>query len=209
MNDVFSRQLERLPLIAILRGITPVEAAAIGRVLVEAGFGLIEVPLNSPDPLESIHVLADALGPDVLVGAGTVLAAAEVQHVAQAGGRLIVSPNTNAEVIRAAKSAGLVALPGIATPSEALSALEAGADALKLFPAEMMPPAIVKALRAVLPPDTRLIPVGGVTPENMRPYLDAGAAGFGIGSALYKPGMTEDAVAQAARRFAAACAPTA
>jgi 2-dehydro-3-deoxyphosphogalactonate aldolase len=189
--------LERSPLIAILRGIEPEEAPAAFDVLVEAGIRIVEVPLNSPRPLESLRLLAGRAAPEVLVGAGTVLTADEVYSVAETGARLIVSPNADAAVVSRTKSLGLLSLPGAATPSEAFAVLKAGADGLKLFPAEMLPPVVLKAWRAVLPAGTVLVPVGGVTPDNMADYVAAGAAGFGIGSALYKPGTT---VAELKRR---------
>jgi 2-dehydro-3-deoxyphosphogalactonate aldolase len=197
------------PLIAILRGIRPDEAIAVGEAAVSAGFRMVEVPLNSPDPFESIARLATILGGRALIGAGTVLSVAEVDEVARAGGRVVIAPNFNADVVRAAKERGLLAVPGIATPSEAFAALAAGADALKLFPAEILPPAAVRAMLAVLPKGTRLMPVGGIAPETIPPYLAAGARGFGIGSALYKPGTTAEAVHLAARGFVAAVASTA
>ena len=195
--------LRELPLIAILRGITPAEAVPVGRALVEAGWALIEVPLNSPLPFDSIAALARAL-PQALVGAGTVLAASDVRAVADAGAELVVAPNTDVAVIFEALQRGLVCLPGVATPTEAFAALAAGGHGLKLFPAESVTPAVLKALRAVLPAGTALLPVGGITPDNMAAYRTAGATGFGIGSALYKPGMTVAEVALQARRFAAA-----
>ena len=193
--------LAPLPLVAILRGVTPDEALAIGEALVGAGFRAIEVPLNSPEPLASIRVLADAFGERALVGAGTVRDPADVARIAAAGGRLVVMPHGDAAVIGAAKGRGLLCVPGVATPTEAFAALDAGADALKLFPAEGLPPAVVKAWRAVLPEDVWLLPVGGIRPDSMRPYLAAGANGFGLGSALYKPGMTPAEVAANARTF--------
>ena len=193
--------LDRLPLIAILRGVTPDEVVAIGRALVDAGFAVVEVPLNSPAPIESIRRLADALGSDILVGAGTVTGTAQVRDVAHAGGRLVVSPHSDLDVVRAAKAAGLACTPGIATPTEGFAALAAGADALKLFPAELLTPTVLKALRSVFPEETRFLPVGGITPDNMAPYVAAGAAGFGLGSALYKRGDAPDAVAAKARTF--------
>ena len=198
--------LAPLPLVAILRGVTPDEATAIGEALIEAGFVAIEVPLNSPEPLASIRVLADAFGERALVGAGTVRDPADVARIAAAGGRLVVMPHGDAAVIGAAKQRGLLCVPGVATPTEAFAALDAGADALKLFPAEALPPAVVKAWRAVLPKDVWLLPVGGIQPDSIAPYLAAGANGFGLGSALYKPGMTPAEVAANARAFANACA---
>jgi 2-dehydro-3-deoxyphosphogalactonate aldolase len=196
--------LAELPLIAILRGITPDEAVPVGLALVEAGFRVIEVPLNSPQPLTSIERLARELGMRCLIGAGTVMSPAQVDAVAQAGGRLIVMPHGDAAVIRAAKGRGLACAPGIATPSEGFAALAAGADALKLFPAELLTPAVLKALRAVFPSDTLFLPVGGITPHNLADYRAAGASGFGLGSALYKPGVTPRQVAINARAFVGA-----
>ena len=196
--------LKPLPLVAILRGLTPDEAVATGRAIVEAGFRMLEVPLNSPRPIDSIAKLAAALGPDVLVGAGTVMTPANVDAVATAGGRLIVMPHADTTVIRAAKAAGLFCVPGVATPTEAFAALDAGADALKLFPAEQSAPAVLKAWRAVLPRELPVMPVGGISPDNMAPWVAAGAAGFGIGSALYAPGRSLDDTMQRARAFAQA-----
>lgn len=196
--------LRELPLVAILRGITPAEALPVGQVLAEAGFRIIEVPLNSPQPLHSIEALARELGSTCLVGAGTVMGAAQVREVANAGGRLIVMPHGDQVVIREAKVRGLQCAPGIATPSEGFAALAAGADALKLFPAELLTPPVLKALRAVFAADTLMLPVGGITPQNMGPYMAAGASGFGLGSALYKPGLTTAQVAVNAHAFVAA-----
>ncbi|WP_109123498.1 2-dehydro-3-deoxy-6-phosphogalactonate aldolase [Dyella sp. C11] len=194
--------LEPLPLVAILRGLTPDESVDIGRVLVDAGFRMLEVPLNSPQPFESIRRMVDALGSDYLVGAGTVLDPAQVKQVADAGGRLIVMPHADVTVIRAAKQAGLYCVPGVATPTEAFAALAAGADALKLFPAEQSSPSVLKAWRAVLPKDLAVLPVGGIAPDNMEPWHAAGANGFGIGSSLYAPGRPASDVAARARAFA-------
>ena len=193
--------LQPLPLVAILRGLAPEQAPAIGAALVDAGFRILEVPLNSPRPLESIALLADAFGDRCLVGAGTVLAPAQVDEVARAGGRLIVMPHADPAVIAAARAAGLRCIPGVATPTEAFSALQAGADALKLFPAEQLPPPVPKAWRSVLPAGTALLPVGGITPERMAAYRAAGADGFGIGSALYAPGVDAAEVARRAAAF--------
>jgi 2-dehydro-3-deoxyphosphogalactonate aldolase len=179
--------MRELPLIAILRGLKPAEAPEIGAVLVEAGFRLIEVPLNSPQPLESIALLKRQF-PQALIGAGTVLKAEEVRDVAAAGGELIVAPNFNREVVVETVRLGLTSLPGILTPTEAFAALEAGAHGLKLFPSEIASPAVVKAMLAVLPKGTPIVPVGGVGADNMKGWRDAGAAGFGLGSSLYKPG---------------------
>ena len=192
------------PLIAILRGVRPDEVVAIGEELVAAGFTLIEVPMNSPDPLDSVARLVAALGDRAMIGAGTVLTVDQVAAMRDAGGRMVISPNTNIDVIRASAAAGLVSLPGIATPSEALAALDAGATALKLFPAEAASPTILKAMRAILPSDLRVLPVGGIVPEGMAAWRQAGAAGFGLGSALYKPGMTAGEVGARARAFIAA-----
>ena len=204
-HDTFARAMRELPLIAILRGLTPAEAEAIGDAIVEPGFQLLEVPLNSPEPLASIALLR-ARCPDALVGAGTVLNAQQVREAHAAGGQLIVSPNFNADVVREAVRLGLVCLPGVMTPTEAFGALDAGATGLKLFPAELASPAVVKALLAVLPRGTPLMPVGGITPHNMAEWRAAGAAGFGIGSALYKPGKPAAAVREDAMKFIAACA---
>jgi 2-dehydro-3-deoxyphosphogalactonate aldolase len=204
MHDALARAVAELPLVAILRGLRPAEAEAVGAALVEAGFRILEVPLNSPEPFASIRTLADRFGSGTLVGAGTVIDPADVTRLGDAGGRLVVMPHTDPAVIAAAKVAGMACLPGVATPSEAFAALRAGADALKLFPAETLGPASVKAWRAVLPPGVLLLPVGGITPDNMTPWVAAGAAGFGLGTALYRPGATVAEVTAAARRFAAA-----
>lgn len=196
--------LDRFPLVAILRGVTPDEVVPIGQALVEQGFTVIEVPLNSPDPCESIRRLAKTFGQDVLVGAGTVTEVAQISAIREAGGRLVVMPHSDAAVIRAAKAANMACLPGVATPTEAFAALREGADGLKAFPAEALPPVVVKAWRSVLPKHVQLLPVGGVTPQAMSAYVAAGASGFGLGSALYKSGMDASAVAQTARQFAEA-----
>jgi 2-dehydro-3-deoxyphosphogalactonate aldolase len=197
------QRLSECPLVAIIRGVTPEEAEGIGEALYEAGIRIIEVPLNSPRPLESIGILARVLGNRALIGAGTVLDPADVTRVAEVGGRLVVSPNTNSEVISATVAAGMVSAPGYFTPSEAFQALRAGAHALKLFPAEAASPAVVKGQRAVLPKDVPLLVVGGVKPDNMRAYLDAGANGFGLGSGIYKPGQSPAEVAAQARAYIA------
>lgn len=198
--EQFSRALQQLPLVAILRGLTPQEAPAIGHALVDSGFALIEVPLNSPRPLDSIAALA-AEHPDHLIGAGTVLSAAQVREVHAAGGRIIISPHFDPAVVHEAVRLGLACVPGVATPSEAFAALGAGAHALKLFPAELITPAVLKAMRAVLPADVQLLPVGGITPDNMAAYRRAGAQGFGIGSALYAPGQSPEQVQASAQTF--------
>lgn len=196
--------LETLPLVAILRGLTPDEAVEIGETLVAAGFLCLEVPLNSPSPLDSIRRLREALGDRAIVGAGTVLTPRAVDEVAAAGGQIVISPNTNAGVIAATKAAGLISFPAFFTPGEAFTALEAGADALKLFPAETAGPATLKAMKAVLPPTTPVFPVGGVDPGNLGAWRAAGADGFGLGSALYKPGRGAAEVKVAADAFVAA-----
>jgi 2-dehydro-3-deoxyphosphogalactonate aldolase len=195
-----AQAMAQLPLIAILRGLTPAEAPAIGQALVDSGFALMEVPLNSPEPLQSIAALTQ-LFPQALIGAGTVLNTQQVQAVHAAGGRLVVSPNFNPAVVAQALALGMVVLPGVATPSEAFAALDAGAHGLKLFPAEMISPATVKALRAVLPQEAALMPVGGITPDNMAAYRAAGASGFGLGSALFAPGRSAQQVRDSAAEF--------
>ena len=189
------------PLVAIIRGVTPGEAEAIGAAIYDAGIRIIEVPLNSPEPLESIAILARTLGDKALIGAGTVLSPEQVRQVRDAGGRIIVSPSTKTEVIKATAEAGMVSSPGFFTPSEAFEALDAGAHALKLFPAEAASPNVVKAIRAVLPKDVPLLVVGGVSPDNMRAYLDAGAQGFGLGSGLYAAGRSAADVGERARAY--------
>ena len=192
------------PLVGIVRGVTPDEAEAIAQALYDAGMRIIEVPLNSPEPFESIRIIAERFGDRVLVGAGTVLDPADVSRVAQAGGRLVVSPNTNAAVIGATVAAGLVSSPGYFTPSEAFEAIRAGAHAIKLFPAEAASPAVVKSQRAVLPKDVPLIVVGGVTPESIPGWMAAGADGFGLGGGLYKSGQDSQSTLEKARAFVAA-----
>ena len=201
--DTFQAAVRQLPLIAILRGLTPAEAPAVGDAIVESGFRLLEVPLNSPQPLDSIALMRERF-PDAMVGAGTVLTVQQVREVHAAGGVLVVSPNFNAEVVAETARLGMISLPGVATPSEAFAALAAGASGLKLFPAEAASPAVVKAWLAVLPKGTPLMPVGGIMPGNMTEWREAGATGFGIGSALYKPGKTADKVRDDALQFVAA-----
>jgi len=191
--------LARCPLIAILRGVRADEVAAIAAALEAAGIAIVEVPLNSPDPLASIATLAREFGARLLIGAGTVMTEAQVAAVAHAGGRLIVTPHADPVLTRAAKTHGLIAVPGCFTPAEAFAMLAAGADALKLFPAEAACPAVLRALRAVLPADTAVLPVGGIDAGNIPGWRAAGAAGFGIGSAIYKPGDTAAIVAAKAR----------
>lgn len=198
----FSDAFSQLPLVAILRGIRPDEVEAAADALVEAGFRLIEVPLNSPDPLLSIERLARRVGDAAIVGAGTVLTVDQVAQVQDAGGAMVVSPNTDIAVIAETAKRGMVSLPGYFTPSEAFAALAAGASGLKLFPAEAATPAVVKAQRAVLPKEVPLLVVGGITPANMEPWRQAGADGFGLGSALYRIGATTEEIAASARAFA-------
>jgi 2-dehydro-3-deoxyphosphogalactonate aldolase len=205
--EQFAKLLAQCPLVAILRGLPPEQALPVGQALARAGFTLLEVPLNSPQPLKSIATLARAL-PGQLVGAGTVLTAQQVREVHDAGARLVVAPNFQPEVVREAVRLGMACLPGVATPSEAFAALDAGATGLKLFPAEMIPPAAVKAMRAVLPPDALLLPVGGIGTHNLQAYRSAGANGFGIGSSLYSPGLDAGEVERRARDFTAAWAGT-
>lgn len=202
--QTFADWVAPLGLVAILRGVAPDAVLGIAQVLIDAGFKIIEVPLNSPQPIDSIGRLSARFGAQALIGAGTVTTADDVTAVAAAGGRLIVMPHSDLAVIAAAKRAGLFVVPGIATPTEAFAALAAGADGLKLFPAEALPVAVLKAMRAVLPPQTMVFPVGGITPTSMAEYRQAGAAGFGLGSALYKPGDGPAAVAAKAAAFVAA-----
>ncbi|MCP5157640.1 MAG: 2-dehydro-3-deoxy-6-phosphogalactonate aldolase [Ectothiorhodospiraceae bacterium] len=206
MTGTLDRRLTRLGLVAILRGVEPDEVVAIGQALLDAGFEVIEVPLNSPRPLDSIRRLADAFAERAIIGAGTVLDAGAPARIRDAGGTLVVMPHGDGAVVRAAKDCGLHCVPGVATPTEAFAALAAGADGLKMFPAEALPPVVVKAWRAVLPRDVALLPVGGITPASIAPYRAAGASGFGLGSALYRPGMDATAVAERATAFAAAWA---
>lgn len=199
--EIFRAHMKACPLIAIVRGIVSEEAEAVADALIQAGIRIIEVPLNSPRPFDSIALLAKRFGSAASIGAGTVLEVADVARVKDAGGVLTVSPNTSLPVITATVAAGMVATPGFFTPSEAFAALAAGAHALKLFPAEAATPAVVKALLAVLPKATDLIIVGGVTPDTMAPWLSAGATGFGLGSGLFKPGLTATEVTERARRY--------
>ncbi len=193
--------MQRCGLVAILRGVTPAEVVPIGQALSGAGFRIIEVPLNSPEPLASIRALRDALPAEVLIGAGTVIRPEDCAAVAAAGGQIVVMPHSDAAVIRAAKASGMACAPGVATLTEAYAALAAGADALKLFPAEALAPAVLKAWRAVLRPPVALLPVGGITPDSIAAYAAAGASGFGLGSALYKPGDGAGDVARQAAAF--------
>jgi 2-dehydro-3-deoxyphosphogalactonate aldolase len=202
-NEHFHTYLDRCPLIAILRGVTPDEAEAIGQAVFDAGMRIIEVPLNSPEPLASIERLAAKFGDEALVGGGTVLKWSEVREVRDAGGRIIISPNTDPDVITETARSHLISCPGYFTPSEAFTAIAAGATALKLFPAEAASPAVLKAQRAVLPKDVPLIVVGGVQPDNMQPWFEVGATGFGLGSGLYKPGQSAAETAEKARGYVA------
>jgi 2-dehydro-3-deoxyphosphogalactonate aldolase len=204
MTQPLARYLVPLPLIAVLRGITPEEIPAISAALTGEGFRILEVPLNSPQPFDSIRALASLHGDHCLVGAGTVLAVEDVTRVNAAGGRIVVMPHADTAVIREAKRQGLICVPGVATPTEAFAALAAGADGLKMFPADQLPPGALKAWRAVLPHATLVFPVSGIRPESMAPYWDAGASGFGTGSNLYRPGAGADDVRAVAAAYAAA-----
>ena len=200
-TESFADWLKRWPLVAILRGIKPGEALDVGAALVETGFCIIEVPLNSPEPFASIIRLSKRFGDKVLVGAGTVTDWEQVSKVADAGGKIIVMPHADVRIVEAAKRRNLFVVPGFGTATEGFRMIEAGADGIKLFPAEANPPKVLKALRAVLPREIPVLPVGGITPANMKEYWEAGAEGFGLGSALYKPGDTAAKVAQAAADF--------
>ena len=199
----FNDHMDSLPLVAILRGLKPEHALEVGQAIVNAGFHILEVPLNSPDPLRSIQILAKAF-PNALVGAGTVTTAQQVRDIKAAGGQLIVSPHLDDNVVCEAVNLGLISMPGVATPTEAFRAIALGAHGLKLFPAEMISPSVVKSMRAVLPGHVRLIPVGGIGAHNMADYRQCGASGFGIGSALYAPGKTVQAIGESAAAFARA-----
>ena len=201
MHGGLAKAFAACPLIAILRGVTPADAADHGRALYEAGFRIIEVPLNSPQPFDSIAAIRQALPADAIVGAGTVLHPSFVKDVKSAGGELIVMPHSDPEVVAAAKAQGMACAPGVATPTEAFIALKNGADVLKMFPAEQLGPTVTKAWRAVIAQQVPLVPVGGISPDNMGPFLSAGANGFGLGSALYKPGQSADATASNAKAF--------
>ena len=201
MTEDILATLDALPLVAILRGLRPDEAVEVGEAIVAAGFRCLEVPLNSPEPLDSIRRLRDALDGRAVVGAGTVLNTEAVRAVANAGSQIVISPNANPEVIRAAKAVGLVSMPGFFTPSEAFAALDAGADVLKLFPSEVAGPAGLKAVRAVLPQGTRVYAVGGVEPDSVMTWLAAGASGFGLGSGVFKPGRSAADSGKAAAAF--------
>ncbi len=196
-----TKLLNNIHHIAIIRGVRPEEAVEITAAFYESGFRAIEVPLNSPDPLESIRRMVDHFGDKMLIGAGTVLTAEEVGQIADVGGRLIVSPNTNANVIAATKRLGLVSIPGVMTPTECFSALEQGVDALKLFPAHFLGLDALSSYRAVLPPETLIYAVGGINADNAQAWLDAGAAGVGIGSCCYKPRMLPAQVSTLAAEY--------
>ena len=202
-KELFQQYLGQCPLIAIIRGVTPDEAEAIGDAIRESGIRIVEVPLNSPDPFSSIERLAKRLGDEMLVGGGTVLTADNVGRVRDAGGRIIISPNTNRDVIAATAEEGMISCPGYFTPSEAFAAVHAGATALKLFPAEGASPEVLKAQLAVLPKDVPVLAVGGITPDNMQPWMDAGAAGFGLGGGLYKAGQSAAETLDKARAYVA------
>ena len=203
MNPV-AAYLDPVPLIAVLRGISPEEVDDVAGVLVDAGFRILEVPLNSPRPYDSIRRLAQVHGGRCLIGAGTVLRAEDVKRVRDAGGAIVVMPHADLDIVREAKRQGMVCVPGVATPTEAFAALAAGADALKMFPAEALPPAALRAWRAVLPKDALVFAVGGMKPDNLDAYWAAGASGFGTGSNLYKPGTPAGVVREVASAYAAA-----
>ncbi len=206
MHPLFQRHFGSCPLVAVIRGVTPDEVEAVGDSLFDAGIRIIEVPLNSPEPLKSIEKLAKHMGDKALVGAGTVLTLDQVAEVKTAGGMIVVSPNTNTEIIAATIAAGMVSCPGYFTPSEGFAALDAGAHALKLFPAEAATPAYLRAQRAVLPRDVPILVVGSVKPDVLRPWLEAGANGFGLGSGVFKPGKSPSQVFESARAYVAALA---
>ncbi|HEX3424176.1 MAG TPA: 2-dehydro-3-deoxy-6-phosphogalactonate aldolase [Sphingomicrobium sp.] len=202
-KELLHHYLDNCPLVAIVRGMAPQDAQPIGEAIYEAGIRIIEVPLNSPDPLSSIEHLAKTFGDSMLIGAGTVLSVEQVARVRDSGGRIIVSPDTNTDVIAATAKAGLVSSPGYFTPSEAFAAIRAGATSLKLFPAEAAQPSVLKAQLAVLPRDIPVLIVGGIRPDNMKPWLDAGATGFGLGSGLYTPGQSRSQTLDRGRAYVA------
>ncbi|HKJ94008.1 MAG TPA: 2-dehydro-3-deoxy-6-phosphogalactonate aldolase [Gammaproteobacteria bacterium] len=201
LNERFSSYLDEMPLVAILRGVTPDEVVGMANALIGAGIRLLEVPLNSPDPFDSIEAIRAHVGHDALVGAGTITDPSQIHALIEAGGELAVMPHADVDVIRDAVDEGLVVVPGVLTPTEAFAALRAGADALKIFPAELAAPNVLRAVRTVLPPQTRLLPVGGIQPDNMAGYWAAGAAGFGLGSGLYRPGIDAAELARRARAY--------
>lgn len=203
-STAFTRYFEEMPLIAILRGVHPDEAVELGSELIDAGFRLIEVPLNSPDPFKSIGALVERFGGQALIGAGTVTRLADIESLKQAGGQLMVMPHADPEVISAGVKAGLDVLPGVMTPTEAFGALKAGAEALKIFPAELVGPSGIKALLSVLPKGTIVAPTGGVMPDNLVTFAYAGAKGFGLGSGLYKPGHDASTLRENADAYVAA-----
>ena len=200
--DAFDRQLSAMPVVAILRGVRPDEIEAVGEAVIAAGITILEVPLNSPDPFGSIEIMARCFTGRAIVGAGTVLNAADVTRCKDVGSQLIVSPNMQVEVIKATVAGGMISAPGCLTPSEAFNALDAGAHAIKLFPGELVSPAAVKAMRAVLPANAKLLVVGGVTTDNLSAYRDAGATGFGVGGSIYRAGNSADTVGANAKAFA-------
>ena len=208
MTDQLNQYMRELPLIAILRGITPQQSEEVVEALYAAGFRMVEVPLNSPDPMDSIERIAKRFGDDMLIGAGTVLSTAQVTQVRDQGGRLIVSPNTDISVIEASAALEMVTIPGAATPSEAFAGIAAGAHAVKVFPAEMITPSILSSWRAVLPPSTELLPVGGIDDTNMADYWQAGASGFGLGGSLYKPNFSLGDISANATKLAWSMAST-
>ncbi|MBX2870047.1 MAG: 2-dehydro-3-deoxy-6-phosphogalactonate aldolase [Acidiferrobacterales bacterium] len=203
-NERWQAAINELPLIAILRGLVPEQSKETGQALIDAGFQIIEVPLNSPRPIETLSILNNRLSGQAIIGAGTVLNPTQVESVAHTGSELIIAPNLDSAVAAAANQQHCIYCPGVLTPTEAFSAIDQGASGLKLFPAEMITPAIVKALRAVLPEETPLFPVGGISPDRMQDYLAAGANGFGIGSALFKPGDSASSIYTQARAFVSA-----
>lgn len=207
LTDIFTDHIRRCPVIAILRGITPDEILPVGRALMECGINVIEIPLNSPEPFKSIHRLSADVGDGAIIGAGTVLRVEDVEAVQAAGGQLVVSPNTDPKVIAATVALGMISVPGYYTPTEAFAAIHAGAHAIKLFPAEAAAPSVVKAQRAVLPADFPLFIVGGVQADDAMKWLSAGASGFGLGGALYRPGYSAEQVKEAASQFVAALPP--
>lgn len=204
--ELFGTHFGECPLVAVIRGVTPGEAVATAQAIFDGGIRIIEVPLNSPEPFESIGRIAEALGDKALIGAGTVLDPNDVDRVRSAGGRIIVSPNIDERVMGAAVSGGMVSLPGYFTPSEAFAAIRAGAHGLKFFPAEAASPAVLKAQKAVLPKGLPVLAVGGISPDSMASWRSAGADGFGLGSGLYKPGQDAQATAEKARAYVAAIA---
>lgn len=200
--DAFDSQLSAMPVVAILRGVRPDEIEAVGEAIIAAGITILEVPLNSPDPFASIEIMARCFSGRAIIGAGTVLNAADVTRCKEAGSQLIVSPNMRPEVIKATVAGGMISAPGCLTPSEAFNALDAGAHAIKLFPGELVSPAAVKAMRAVLPANAKLLVVGGVTTDNLSAYRNAGATGFGVGGSIYRAGNSADTVGANAKALA-------